>query len=166
MIKALFALALLTAFSCVVAAELVGRVVGVSDGDTLTLLVGEQDSYKVRLSGIDAPEKNQLYGMVSKKHLSDQVLGKTVSVLWEKQDKYGRVVGRVMVNDEDVCLAQIRSGMAWHYKAYATEQPQALRQSYSEAELEARSKRVGLWQDPHPIAPWDFRHPERKPNRQ
>ncbi len=142
-------------------AELEGRVVGVSDGDTITVLVGEHDSVKVRLAGIDAPEKAQPFGSVSKKNLSDHVYGKNVTVEWEKKDRYGRVLGRVLVNGTDACLEQIRAGLAWHYKQYAKDQPASLRVAYEEAERLARQSRAGLWREPNPIPPWEFRHPDR-----
>jgi len=83
-----------------------------SDGDTITFLVGEHDSVKVRLAGIDAPEKAQPFASVSKKNLSDHVYEKNVTVEWEKKDRYGRVLGRVLVNGTDACLEQICAGLA------------------------------------------------------
>jgi endonuclease YncB( thermonuclease family) len=143
------------------AAELEGRVVGVSDGDTITVLVGEHDSVKVRLAGIDAPEKAHPFGSVSKKNLSDHVYEKKITVEWEKKDRYGRVLGRVLVDGSDACLEQIRAGLAWHYKQYAKDQPASLRGTYEEAERLARRSRAGLWREPNPIPPWEFRHPDR-----
>lgn len=143
------------------AAELEGRVIGVSDGDTITVLVGAHVSVKVRLAGIDAPEKAQPFGSVSKKNLSDHVYEKKVTVEWEKKDRYGRVLGRVLVDGSDACLEQIRAGLAWHYKQYAKDQPASLRLAYEEAERLARQSRAGLWREPNPIPPWEFRHPDR-----
>lgn len=143
------------------AAEVRGRVVGVADGDTITVLVDGHDSVKVRLAGIDAPEKAQPFGKVSKKHLSDRVFGRPVTVEWTKKDKYGRVIGRVMTDGEDVCLDQVRSGLAWHYKHYANEQPAGQRTAYAAAEEQARRAKAGLWIQPNPVPPWEFRHPER-----
>ncbi len=159
--SALCAIALFFLSCTAIGAEFVGRVVGVSDGDTITVLVGERESIKVRLTGIDAPEKAQPFGAVSKKNLSDLVYGKAVSVEWEKKDRYGRVLGRVLVDDADVCLEQIRAGLAWHYKQYAKDQPASLRIAYDEAEQSARKRRTGLWREPDPIPPWEFRHPDR-----
>jgi endonuclease YncB( thermonuclease family) len=93
------------------ASDISGRVVGVSDGDTITVLIDGHENVKVRLTGIDAPEKSQPFGAVSKKNLSDQVFGKSVTVEWDKKDKYGRVLGRVLVNGTDVCLEQIKDGL-------------------------------------------------------
>ncbi|MBX7132191.1 MAG: thermonuclease family protein [Fimbriimonadaceae bacterium] len=141
--------------------ELIGRVVGVADGDTITVLVDGRESVKVRLAGIDAPEKAQPFGAVSKRHLSDRVFGRAVTVEWTKKDKYGRVVGRVIADGEDVCLDQVRSGLAWHYKRYATEQPANQQTAYASAEAQARQEKFGLWSQPNPVPPWEFRHPER-----
>ena len=115
---------------------------------------------KVRLAGIDAPEKAQPFGSVSKNHLSDRVFGRLVTVEWTKKDKYGRVIGRVIADGEDVCLNQIRSGLAWHYKHYANEQPADQRTAYAAAEERARLEKAGLWGQPNQIPPWEFRHPE------
>jgi endonuclease YncB( thermonuclease family) len=157
----LIGLALVWASLSAVSAEILGRVVGVSDGDTITVLVDGDGSVKVRLVGIDAPEKTQAYGAVSKKNLSDQVFGKSVTVEWEKKDKYGRILGRVLVDGTDVCLEQIKSGLAWHYKQYAKEQEENLRSVYAESEQKARLEKIGLWSMPNPIPPWEFRHSER-----
>lgn len=141
--------------------EFVGRVVGVADGDTITVLVDGHDSVKVRLAGIDAPEKAQPFGTVSKRHLSDRVFGRSVTVEWTKKDKYSRVIGRVLVDGKDVCLDQVRSGFAWHYKLYANEQAAGHRTAYAAAEEQARREKAGLWSQPNPVPPWEFRHPER-----
>ena len=142
-------------------AEIVGRVTGLADGDTITVLVDGHDMVTVRLAGIDAPEKAQPFGAASKKHLSDRVFGRTVTVEWMKRDKYGRVIGRVLVDGEDVCLDQVRSGLAWHYKHYANEQAANQRIAYAAAEEQARLDKAGLWSMPNQIPPWEFRHPNR-----
>ena len=130
-----------------------GRVVGVSDGDTITVLDTSKVQHKIRLAGIDAPEKAQPFGQVSKEHLSGLVFGKQVTVETDKTDKYGRNVGKVLVNGTDANLAQIKAGLAWHYKEYAKEQPAADRASYASAETQARASVQGLWRDPRPMAP-------------
>lgn len=159
--QALIGVALVWASLPAMSADITGRVVGVSDGDTITVLVDGHDSVKVRLAGIDAPEKAQPFGTVSKRNLSDQVFGKFVIVEATKKDRYGRVLGRVLVNETDVCLEQIRAGLAWHYKQYANEQSEGVRQSYSAAEQRARQGRVGLWSVPNQTPPWEFRHADR-----
>lgn len=154
-------IALLWSSLSATAADIVGRVVGVSDGDTITVLVDNHDRLKVRLAGIDAPEKSQPFGSVSKKSLSDQVFGKTVNIEANKKDRYGRFLGRVIFNGTDVCLEQIRAGMAWHYKRYSNEQSESLRREYADAESQARQLKIGLWSEPTPVAPWEFRHQGR-----
>lgn len=142
----------------VFADPLKGKVVGVSDGDTITLLDASQKEHKIRLSGIDAPEKNQAFGQLSKKSLSDLVFNQNILVTWEKLDRYQRVIGKVLLRDQDISLEQIKRGMAWHYKKYEREQTAEDRVLYSNAEKNARLARVGLWSDENPIVPSEFRH--------
>lgn len=134
-----------------------GRVVGVADGDTITVLDSTNTQHKIRLGGIDAPEKKQAFGNVSKKSLSDMVFNQQVDVEWHKEDRYGRKVGKVLVNDEDVNLEQIKRGMAWFYKKYKSELVQEDRITYELAQQDAEANQVGLWIDAYPIPPWDFR---------
>ena len=142
----------------VFAESLPGKVVGVSDGDTITVLDSNHGQHKIRLTGIDAPEKNQAFGQASKKSLSDMVFNQYVVVSWEKRDRYKRILGKVLLKDQDVCLEQVKRGMAWHYKKYEREQSSEDRTLYSKAEQNARKQRVGLWSDDAPIEPSEFRH--------
>ena len=135
-----------------------GRVVGVSDGDTLTVLDGDKRQHKIRLSGIDAPESGQAFGNRSKQALSDCAFGKAATVTGDKTDRYGRTVARVSVAGVDCNRRQIELGMAWHYKKYAGEQPAAERAAYAAAEDAARAAKRGLWADPHAMPPWDWRN--------
>lgn len=137
---------------------LIGKVVGVSDGDTITLLDGAKVQYKIRLVGIDAPEKAQPFGQASKRNLSDMIFGKEVHVEWFKKDRYQRTLGKVILNGQDVCFEQVKRGMAWHYKKYQREQSVEDQRLYSEAEVKARTSKHGLWIDPDPIEPSEFRH--------
>lgn len=141
-----------------------GKVVGVTDGDTITVLDQSNKQHKIRFQGIDAPESRQDFGQKSKQNLSDMVLGKSVTVLYDKLDKYGRVVGKVLLDGKDVNLEQIKAGLAWHYKQYENEQTPEDRKIYSEAEIAARSAKIGLWSIPNPIAPWNFRYPQNNAN--
>lgn len=141
------------------AEELRGRVISISDGDTITILDAARQQHKVRLNGIDAPEKDQDFGQVSKKHLSDLVFGKDVAVLWSKKDKYGRIIGTVMLGSTNVNLEQLKAGLAWYYRQYAGDVPAVNRESYERAELEARRAGRGLWRQSNPTPPWEFRHP-------
>ena len=148
------------------AETLTGRVVGVADGDTVTVLDADRQQHKIRLQGIDAPEKAQPFGQRSKENLSGLVFNKDVRVEWEKQDKYKRIVGKVWVQPAscptcpmtlDAGLAQITVGLAWWYRKYADEQEPEDRGAYEFSEQEARAKRVGLWRDADPIPPWEWR---------
>ncbi len=104
---------LLLALACTAHAETVtGRVVGVADGDTITVLDADKVPHKIRLAGIDAPEKKQPFGNHSKESLSDLAFDKTVNVETSKRDRYGRKIGKVLVNGQDVNLVQVERGMA------------------------------------------------------
>ena len=133
-------------------------MVGVQDGDTITVLDSSNANHRIRLLGIDAPEKDQAFGTKSGQNLSQSVFNKVVRIEWSKHDRYGRIVGKVMLSSQDVCLEQIRAGMAWHYKYYQGDQTPDDGQLYADAEIAARANRDGLWIDPDPIPPWDFRH--------
>ena len=152
-----FTIWLLTAFLPAYAAELPGTVVGVHDGDTVTVLDATRRQHKIRLAGIDAPELSQAFGRVSRQHLADQVAGRTVVIEWTKRDKYQRLVGKVLLNGRDINITQIEAGLAWHYKKYATEQNPDDRQRYARAEEQARAARLGLWQDGRSVPPWEYR---------
>jgi len=160
---AAFAAAL--ALQPVCAETFAGIVVGVSDGDTVTVLDEAKASRKVRLMGIDAPESRQAFGAASKKSLSDLAYRQAVQVDWSKTDRYGRIVGKLTDDGgKDINLEQVRRGLAWHYAKYEREQTPEDRRLYSEAEAEARIAGVGLWKDPSPVPPWEFRR-EAKGNR-
>jgi endonuclease YncB( thermonuclease family) len=142
------------------AEELQGRVVKVADGDTITVLDGQRQQHVIRLGGIDAPEKSQPYGQKAKAHLSNAVFGQTVTVTFDKRDRYGRIVGKVLIRGEDANLQQLQAGWAWHYKQYQREQAPEDRSIYDGAERAARESRLGLWQGQGPTSPeppWDYR---------
>lgn len=139
------------------AETLMGKVIGVVDGDTIDVLDATKTSRRIRLQGIDAPEKAQPFGARSKQHLSEQVFGRQVEVQYNKADQYGRPVGKIMVNGRDANLEQIRSGFAWHYKEYQKEQSASDRAIYADAETSARRSKAGLWNDPQPMPPWEWR---------
>jgi endonuclease YncB( thermonuclease family) len=153
--------------SLVAAAEVIeGRVVGVSDGDTVTVLDGENIRHKIWLAGIDAPESRQPFGQASKKNLSDLVFGRDVTVQWRKRDRYGRAVGKVLVQPEgcstcqrtsDAGLAQLEAGLAWWYREYRKEQTLEDQGYYEYAEFDAKAQRRGLWVDANPLPPWEWR---------
>jgi endonuclease YncB( thermonuclease family) len=144
-------------------------VVGVSDGDTLTILVVGQppaqgdrpvrQQITVRVSGIDAPEKAQPFGERSKQALSQCAFGKQALIDVIKRDRFGRSVAKLTVDGTDCGLRQIQDGLAWHFRKYMSDQPPPDRVSYAAAQDKAREERLGLWADPSPVPPWEFRHP-------
>ena len=156
--------------SASVLADITGRVVSVTDGDTIKVLDNTNTQHKVRLTGIDAPERGQPFGTKSKDHLAFMVAGKKVFVESDKNDRYGRVLGKVWVQPSDcstcaktldVNHAQVLAGMAWWYRYYAKEQSPQDRGRYESAEDEAKKRKWGLWVDPNPISPYDWRKGKR-----
>jgi endonuclease YncB( thermonuclease family) len=139
-----------------------GHVVRVIDGDTIVVLDDNNAQHKIRLQGIDAPESGQAYGTKSKKHLADSVAGEIVIVEYDKNDRYGQVLGKVLLGGEDMNLEQVKAGLAWHYKKYQGEQTVADRVKYSDAEMEARRHERGLWGDPAAVPPRDYRKARRE----
>jgi endonuclease YncB( thermonuclease family) len=140
---------------------LLGKVIHVADGDTITVLDDTNTQHKIRLAGIDAPEKRQAFGQRSQESLSDLVFSKSVAVETDKRDKYGREVVKVLVGGVDANLVQVQRGMAWHYKAYEREQSVIDRKVYADAENEAKAARRGLWADADPVPPSDFRRRQK-----
>ncbi len=144
-----FSLALLT--SQALAADFTGRVVGVSDGDTITVLHSGKGE-RIRLHGIDCPEKRQAFGKRAKQFTSNLVFAETVTVQAVDRDRYGRTVGVVLLPDgRSLNHELVRAGLAWMYRRYTNDQ------SLSDLEEEARVARRGLWADPHAVAPWEWR---------
>jgi endonuclease YncB( thermonuclease family) len=135
---------------------LIGKVIAIADGDTITILA-DNTPYKIRLSGIDAPEKRQAFGNQSKQSLADIVFQKTVIVNFNKLDKYNRIVGKVTFDDTDINLEQIKRGLAWHYEKYASEQDVEDQSIYADEEYLAQVDKKGLWTELNPIPPWKFR---------
>ncbi len=127
-----------------------GKVVYVTDGDTLTLLVDKKE-YKIRLLGINAPEDDQPFGKQAAKAMSDMVLHKTVQVSTFGQDIYGNTLGIVNLDGKNINLELVKQGSAWHYKAYLDSK------TLTGAEDEARKAKIGLWAEENPIPPWQWR---------
>jgi endonuclease YncB( thermonuclease family) len=135
-----------------------GRVVRIIDGDTVEVLDAGNRTTRVRLSGIDAPERKQAFGTRAREELSKLVYNQRVSVLWTKHDRYERVLGKLLdARGTDVALEMISRGMAWLYTHYEQDLADEDRRAYREAEGRARSERTGLWADDNPTPPWDFR---------
>ena len=128
------------------------KVVGVSDGDTFTAINRDNLQLKIRVYGIDAPEKKQAFGNKSKEALSNLIFGKNIVIDVQSQDKYGRFIAYTFApSGEDVSLLMLNQGMAWHYSEYDSSE------KYAAAEQSARKKKTGLWSDVNAVAPWAFR---------
>jgi len=138
--------------------SLAGKVVKVVDADTIHLLDAFKTLHKVRLSGIDAPERRQAFGHKSKDYLAALVAGKLITVDWHKRDRYQRIVGKIIHEGRDVNLLLVRAGLAWWYRKYASEQSPVDRVLYEAAEDRAKEEHKGLWSEPSPVPPWEWRH--------
>lgn len=143
--------------SAALATEITGRVVGITDGDTLTLLTEDRRQAKVRLAEIDTPESRQPYGNRARQALSDLAFGQSVRVVVQDTDRYGRTVGRVYAGGTDVNAAMVREGAAWVYRQYSRDP------SLLGLEAEARAARRGLWALPEAerTPPWEWRRMAR-----
>ena len=148
-LKAIITIALL--FLSAAASALEGRVVGVTDGDTIKVLDGWFVEHKIRLQCIDAPEKSMAFEQRAKQALASLVAGKNVSVKVLDTDRYGREVGEVSVDGQSANLGMVRMGFAWAYPKYCHDK------NFYEAQDEARSGRSGLWVDANPTPPWEYR---------
>ncbi len=139
------------------AQEYIGKVVGISDGDTFTFLVDGQQQIKIRMAEIDAPEKDQAFGEKSKYILSGLIFNKTITVVKTDIDKYGRTIGRAYDGNIDINLELVKLGAAWAYRQYLTDD------QFIPAEIIAKNNKVGLWalQDDHIIPPWEWRHSKK-----
>ena len=153
--RAVLILAVL-ALPAVALADFTGRVVKVSDGDTLTLLV-DKAQFRVRLDGIDAPERGQAYGKRSQQSLANLCAAKQAHVEDRGQDNYGRTIGRVNCAGVDANNEQVRRGMAWVFTRYVP-----FGSPLYELEAYARLRQLGLWADARPVAPWDWRAAGRR----
>lgn len=156
-----FALLLFVFFAQATLADVSGIVIAVTDGDTIKVLDSDSVEHKIRLTGVDAPERGQPYGNASRKHLADLVAGKRVTVESTKSDRYGRVLGKVIVDGADANLEQVKAGYAWWYRYYAKEQPRTDQETYEQAEDSAKAAGRGLWAETNPINPYDWRKGKR-----
>ena len=139
-----------------------GTVIAVHDGDTITLRT-ETNKKKIRLAGIDAPELKQPYGVESRSLLRQAVLDKSVLVETSRNDKYGRVIGKVTLDGQDINLKQIQSGWAWVYREYLKEFSKDEKAIYLATESDSKRNSVGIWNDVLPLAPWEFRRKKVNP---
>ena len=136
--------------------KITAKVVGVKDGDTFVVL-NEKKEIVVRLEHIDAPEKNQPFGNKAKQFASDFCFGKTVVVIGNgKKDRNGRWIGEIFFKNQNLGKELVRNGLAWHFKRYSKSE------NYADLEAAARKKKIGLWRDKDPVAPWNWRKSKRK----
>lgn len=133
-----------------------GQVVGVHDGDSITVLANDKEQIKVRLEGIDAPELKQPFSQSAKEALSAMVFGKAVNFERLKTDRYGRTIAVIFVGQTNVNLELVKKGFAWRYDAYSQD-PLLL-----DAQNSAKAAKKGLWADPSPIPPWEWRASKKK----
>lgn len=137
--------------------RLTGKVVSVIDGDTYDLLVRGNGTIRVRMQGIDAPEREMPYYRASKNHLSGLCFGKNVTLEVTGRDSGGRILGFTYLEDDrELCQEMIRAGYAWHFKRYNSDKV------LSDLEKEARLSKRGLWTDPDPVPPWEYRQKMRE----
>jgi micrococcal nuclease len=132
-----------------------GKVVSIADGDTVTVLV-DKTQHRIRLVGIDAPEGGQAFGNKAKMALGDKVFGKEVKVEWKERDRYKRILGTIYLEGRWINNEMVAEGWAWHYTYYSKDQELA------KAEAAAKEAKKGLWADPNPIPPWDYRKMKKK----
>ena len=151
-------LSILVIFPLLLSAQLLkGKAVKITDGDTFTLLVDGHEQVRIRIDGIDAPEKGQAFGNRAKEYLSGMIWGKELTVKVSKKDKYGRSIGKISTPEiKEVGLEMIKAGLAWQYRDYNKDE------SYAEAEKLARENKKGLWIYKNPIRPQDYRKEHRK----
>lgn len=136
---------------------LTGESIAVQDGDSFVLRTPDGRRLRIRIAGIDAPEKGQPFADVSRRHLAALLRGRSLQVEVRKLDAFGRHIARVDTVDGDVALAQIEAGLAWHFQRYAADQPPDERLRHAQAQERARAAGAGLWRDPSPEPPWSFR---------
>jgi endonuclease YncB( thermonuclease family) len=147
------------------AQTLAGKVIAVGDGDTVTIMDTAGARHRVRLVGVDAPERRQSYGATARAALAARVLQRQVVIEGVGRDRYRRLLGRVLCGGSDVNLEMVRAGLAWFYRAYGRSLSPADRERYALAEAEARAARRGLWAQPSPTPPWVYRHSRRAGER-
>ena len=145
-------------------ADFTAKVQRVVDGDTVHVIDKAGKKFKVRLTGIDAPEKNQPYGLAATYKLTEILINKLVLLKSKPNngkpytiDRYKRVLAKIILDGKDINLSQVLTGYAWHFKRYQKQQSPSDRELYSEAEIDAKKNELGLWEEKNPIAPWKWR---------
>lgn len=133
--------------------EITGKVVKIVDGDTFDLLTKDTVKIRIRLNGIDCPERKQDYFQVCKDALGEYIFGKNVTLITHGKDRWRRVIADVYVRNEYINLKMVKNGFAWHYKKYSKDK------NLAKAEEKARKKKSGIWKMKNPEAPWNYRKP-------
>lgn len=147
---------LLLTFLNILALE--GKVIKVSDGDTITILTAQKEPVKIRLHGIDAPEKKQAYGEKSKQFLSSLIANKVVKIKVKGKDRYKRVIGIVYLNDDDINAKMVKNGYAHAFIKYSKD--------YLHLEGLAKEQKLNIWSNKNIITPWDFRKIQKQKKQQ
>ena len=132
-------------------------LVSVTDGDTFEIRDAAGHTWRVRVAGIDAPERSQPYGREARAHLAELLSEGPLRLEVRKLDRYGRLVADAFAGASDAGRAMLKAGAAWHYRRYAHEQPPPQRRAYEAAERDARAALRGLWRQPSPEPPWAYR---------
>lgn len=144
------------------AADILGIAIAIKDGDTFSVRTSDQKFHTIRIAAIDAPELRQPHGEIAREALRARILDRTVLIKWTKRDRNQRIVGQVSIGLRDIGLELIREGSAWHATHYMREQSAKDRALYSEAEVDARRERKGLWKNRDAVPPWELRTMGRK----
>ena len=132
-----------------------GKIISVKDGDSFELLTEENEIIEIRLAHVDTPEKKQPYGKAAKIFAANLVWGHIVTATQTDTDRYKRKICLVEANGRILNLELVRAGLAWHFKKYSEDR------RYARAEKVAKARKVGLWKQSNPIAPWDARKRKR-----
>lgn len=132
-----------------------GKVISVADGDTMTILTADKKQIKIRMLGIDAPERGQDFGTVARQQLNNLCYGKNVIVEKKDEDQYGRVLGVVYVDGMNVNEYMVRNGLAWYYRHFVNDP------RLDSLELLARKEKVNIWRMKNPMPPYEFRKSKR-----
>ena len=145
---------------CLEHVALHGRVTGILDGDTIKVLIRARQQIRVRIAFIDAPEKGQAFSQRAKAAMSELVFDKDVKLRPHTIDRHGHLVARVLIDGQDAGLELLKQALCWVYERYVGEAAADIQTSYRDAQNTAQAERAGLWQDPDPVPPWEWRKGE------
>jgi len=142
-----------------------GRVTGIIDGDTINVRIFAKKQIRVRIAFIDAPEEGQAFASRAKTAMSELVFSKDVKLRPHTIDRHGRLVARILTDNQDAGLELLKQGLCWVDEKYVGEASAEIRSNYWAAQAAAQSDRLGLWQDPDPVPPWEWRKEKRVTTR-